>query len=251
MSSNCKKLTLKKYLTRTSPPYSANKCRDQIIIGNDGLKYQSKPDKNGIYKWILIVNKKNDKNKTLKKTKKTKLIKTETIEKYYSYFDVYEPFLIENNISHKSINVFKVIYNQETDTKKIGNKIYQQKYKNIFIANDTGYRGNSVLLEINNDKYIFIGGNIIMEFKLINKETIKKFQSPVNPDGFPSPYLVTENNTYLLFPKVIIPNILLDMSFNPYDQYYDYTNQYPNLKRKIQKQSKSLNIKTIYVYNIY
>ena len=48
----CQKQTLKKYITRKSPPYPANECKEDIKIGNDGLYYKSQPNKNGIYRWV-------------------------------------------------------------------------------------------------------------------------------------------------------------------------------------------------------
>ena len=60
--SGCIKLNKTKYVFRNSPPYSANKCKSKKKKGNDGKLYISEPDKNGIYKWVII-----NKNKTIKK----------------------------------------------------------------------------------------------------------------------------------------------------------------------------------------
>lgn len=43
--------TLKKYQIRKSPPYPANKNCNKIMVGNDGNKYISKPNKNNICSW--------------------------------------------------------------------------------------------------------------------------------------------------------------------------------------------------------
>jgi hypothetical protein len=48
------KKTLKKYLTRDSPPYPANDYCRKKMKGNDGLMYVSTPDKNGVCKWIKV-----------------------------------------------------------------------------------------------------------------------------------------------------------------------------------------------------
>jgi hypothetical protein len=48
----CVKSSDKKYASRPSPPYPANECRDQVILGNDGKMYISKPTATGIYKWV-------------------------------------------------------------------------------------------------------------------------------------------------------------------------------------------------------
>ena len=51
-ASMCVKQFDKKYTTRKSPPYPANACKGAVMEGNDGRMYVSKPDKNGVYKWI-------------------------------------------------------------------------------------------------------------------------------------------------------------------------------------------------------
>ena len=52
--SDCIKLNSKKYTERPSPPYSANECRDKILLGNDGYQYISKPSSNGVYRWAKV-----------------------------------------------------------------------------------------------------------------------------------------------------------------------------------------------------
>ena len=46
--------TLKKYLTRESPPYPANDYCGKKMKGNDELMYVSTSDKNGVCKWIKV-----------------------------------------------------------------------------------------------------------------------------------------------------------------------------------------------------
>jgi len=43
--------TLKKYTSRKSPPYPANENCNNIMVGNDGKKYISTPNKNNICSW--------------------------------------------------------------------------------------------------------------------------------------------------------------------------------------------------------
>jgi len=49
-----KKLTLKKYRNRKSPPYPANDYCNKRKKGNDGLMYISKPNKNNVCSWKKI-----------------------------------------------------------------------------------------------------------------------------------------------------------------------------------------------------
>jgi hypothetical protein len=43
-----------KYKMRDSPPYPANENCNKIMVGNDGEKYKSVPNKNGICTWRKI-----------------------------------------------------------------------------------------------------------------------------------------------------------------------------------------------------
>lgn len=49
----CTKSQLKKYMSRKSPPFPANQCCGQVLVGNDGREYISKADKNGVCRWSL------------------------------------------------------------------------------------------------------------------------------------------------------------------------------------------------------
>lgn len=59
----CVKQTRKKYTTRKSPPYPANKCKTKKRKGNDGKFYISKA-KGGTYKWVPFAGHKKSKKKT-------------------------------------------------------------------------------------------------------------------------------------------------------------------------------------------
>ena len=48
----CVMQTTKKYLSRSSPPYPANKCCGKTMTGNDGAKYIAMPSVSGICSWI-------------------------------------------------------------------------------------------------------------------------------------------------------------------------------------------------------
>ena len=48
------KLSVKKYRERPSPPYPANDYCGKRKKGNDGLYYISKPNKNGVCRWVKV-----------------------------------------------------------------------------------------------------------------------------------------------------------------------------------------------------
>ena len=49
------KQVTKKFSTRPSPPYHANSYKNRKKKGNDGNWYMSVPNKNKVYRWIVIV----------------------------------------------------------------------------------------------------------------------------------------------------------------------------------------------------
>ena len=53
--SGCQPQFTKKYLSRSSPNFPANKCRGQTLVGNDGVNmYISKKASNGVYRWVKL-----------------------------------------------------------------------------------------------------------------------------------------------------------------------------------------------------
>eukprot|EP00959_Pyramimonas_sp_CCMP1952_P077717 1624504-Pyramimonas_sp.AAC.1 len=49
---SCTALKTKAYTQRPSPPYKAGDCPNQTRKGNDGLMYESRPARNGAYRWF-------------------------------------------------------------------------------------------------------------------------------------------------------------------------------------------------------
>lgn len=84
----------------------------------------------------------------------------------------------------------------------------------------TPFDGNSVLVKLHNNTYLFIGLEIY-EFSIGNDEIIK-YISPVGNNDVPYPYAIGKNKTYLLIECVCIDNKYLSLTNqkDPYDRYY-------------------------------
>lgn len=86
------------------------------------------------------------------------------------------------------------------------------------------FDGNSILLQMANNEYIYIGSEIAA-FDALNK--IKEYVSPVGNNDVPYPYAIDEqNNIYLLTENAIIKNNnetadKLKKYDDPYQYYYD------------------------------
>jgi len=93
----CVKDNTKKYKTRPSPPFPANKCKGKTKKGNNGKMFKSKPDANGVHKWVAVVSAGATKTKATKQAKKTttkkrkskKTKKTEPVSEKKSFFGLF------------------------------------------------------------------------------------------------------------------------------------------------------------------
>lgn len=238
MKTPCKKDTTKKYATRKGPPYHAKKCIGLVKVGNDGLKYTTSIDANGVYKWIKIKNgtKKANKNKTVKE----KGVKTYDIHDNYSV-----PFTANVSPTTKTI---KVVEN------KTNKKIVDTKYTTLFLGdnllNDSKYEkkgkksiGNTILVEVSKHKYIYIGNEI---YSFETTEDIKSYYSPIGNNDVPYPYAIGDKLTYFMLDKKTVPSELIDRKKDGYGQFYEYIITDKEITKKIQKEQKPFKTKLIH-----
>ena len=185
-----------------------------------------------------------------------------TVKTYYTYDNGLRAFKVV--IDNKKVYVYKYKkYDENTDTTLYSEKSikYEKKnffkYKNIFIGkspkNKTtiasgGYgakfTGNSILLQITKNKYIFIGHII---FSFTSKSEIKKFVSPLGNNDVPYPFAIDiDGRYYLMIEDVIIDKITNIKKYDndPYEFYYNN-----RTLTNIQNPGKSniLNIKEFYI----
>jgi hypothetical protein len=137
------------------------------------------------------------------------------------------------------------IYTNEFNENKdriLGKLILKQKYKKIFLGHQihkepNKYKilhtlGNTILLHISSNKYLFMGGIAgIYTFETADNDIIKDFSSPIGNSDVPYPFAIGEKYTYLLIKNLFIPNDNLDMTKDPYAQYYNFDKQHGYLKK--------------------
>ena len=259
---SCIEVKTKKYQSRSSPPYHAKDCKGEIKNGNDGKKWKSIPNKQMIYKWVLM-----DSSKTLKTGNKI-VGKT-----YYIHDNGGQPFKVICNESKKTVYVYKDIRDWSGKMEDIpeepiyGDLIFEFKYKKIFTGDPipsifteskSGYLfepGNSILVCISVGKYIYIGSEIYSfeTGKGIDDEIIK-YYSPIGNNDVPYPFAVSRNKTYLMIEDVILDNQELeDVSKDckkedykkeyfddPYFLYYNFCDKKNNLKTTSHKLKKKI-----------
>jgi len=144
--------------------------------------------------------------KTVKKKTMKKMLKN--AKKYMIHDNGGRPFIV----LHKKKNV--------TIIKKSTNTIVM-KYKNVKRVlpgeeHNKKYIGNSVLVDLGDNKYVWIGQNIY-EFTTPDLKKIKRFYSQVGNNNVPYPVAVSKNNVFFMLDHVYVPKF----DFINYNDWYD------------------------------
>jgi len=240
---SCKKQDTKKYLSRKSPPYSAMDCKNKTMDGKDG-KYVSSPDKNNIYRWVKIGV--TQKNLKMPKPK--------------------HKYVIEDNGSHpyhvydygSRADVYALQYDRDSDEEVVVKKILSIPYKKLFPGDNTlrlpdysSKKGNTVLIQQTNGKYIYIGDGI-REFSGVDGDVIEKYYSPIGNNSVPYPYAVGKKYTYFLVDKTeYVENSSFDVKKDGYTQFYGFTEKKSDTPPPLMKR-KTLRERTLFKrYSIY
>ena len=202
---SCEEVKTAKYQTRKSPSFHAGECKDMTKKGKDG-DYISKPDVRGVYKWVKVAAGTGTgtgagagagagTGKGTGTRKKSKSVKTYTILDNGN-----RPFQV--NVNGKTVEIYKG-ENYTTLVKKL---TVQDVYPGellcdpaIMIGRETGCdkedRGNTVLLHVSGNKYIYVGSTI---YEFTMEDDVEAYYSLVGPNQTPCPVLLGSKNIYLL-----------------------------------------------------
>lgn len=185
-------------------------------------------------------------------------------KKYLTHDNGGRPFLVYVNNTIKKVYVYKFpqdkYYLGENKLNPIYSfikKIAEYNVFDIFIGKSpfnpmtefSGghgkvFDGNSILLRINKDKYVYIGERIY-EFK--TNDNIIKYYSPVGNNDVPYPFAIGEKYAYFMLDQVYVPKNIYDKcvpknSTDAYSYYYDFEDKC-NMKYY---QKKMSNLKIIH-----
>ena len=247
----------KKKSNRKGPVDSATLFKvDTIKKGKDNKLWIIKETMNGIKRWFPYKNSSkhiaSDKSfETVKKTKKQKTIKwnmlikkrqkelsglkttksytpknklSSTVREYYIHDNGGKPFKV--SVNKKEIDVY--IYKSDDP------EIYKKRIIQIknfigfwygFDASPRPQHGNSILVQINANKYVYIGSEIY-EFK--TKDKILDYISPIGNSDVPYPVAYGTENVYFLLDRQFIKNdeletpITVANSSEIYGEYYGH-----------------------------
>jgi hypothetical protein len=148
------------------------------------------------------------------------------------------PFIVTVNKSENTVQILKQQSRSDTEddselTLDDYTKLKKISYEGIYIGKDPknftdemgetwekSYEGNSILLKISVNKFVYIGSEIY-SFELDDGDKDIKYYSPMGHSGVPYPVLIGKKNTYFMLDKQAVPNEFLDLTKEAYGQYYD------------------------------
>jgi predicted secreted acid phosphatase len=146
-------------------------------------------------------------------------------------------------------DIYRLNYEEKTDNYLIGKKIKSVNYKKLFVGDNLlkfkNYakkgqeKGNTILLQITDNKFIYIGEMI--KIITLKNDMINSYISPVGNSDVPYPYIIGKNYTYLILENKIIPNNILDLKKCIYSQYY----KNPSIMEMSKKMTFSILVKRV------
>lgn len=151
------------------------------------------------------------------------------------------PNYYNNKLNNKLINhperYYTIFVDKYTPTKIFIGKSYKSPMTEFSMAYGPEYDGNTILLQIEPKKYIWIGGDYGGIYEIETYGEIVEYYSPVGNAHSPYPYAIDEyGNNYILRHKVVITGI--PPGIDPYDIYYDELNKIKPGTRFPAKRSK-------------
>jgi hypothetical protein len=225
----CIEIQSNKYQTRKSPPFHAKDCKDLIKKGKDG-DYVSRSDIKGIYKWSKIAGKPVARNTRKKVNGKA----------YQIHDNGNKPFQVV--VSGKTVEIYKGkrVAGDDYDENRNYNQLIQKLgVKDIYLGEslcgvsrisdfncgpDT--IGNSVLLHVDENNFMFIGKEIY-EFTI--EDEIEAYYSTIGLDDIPSPILLGTTYVYFMSDHTYVSRDLFKAPMNK-KEWADASAYYYGLK---------------------
>jgi len=200
----CEEIKSEKYQLRKSPPFHASDCKGETKKGKDG-DYISKADTKGIYKWIKAAGTTN-KTRKIKKGTKNYLIHDNgnrpfKVDVYGKTVEIYKGEYGRNN--NGSIDYDTMNYN-ELVKKLIVKEVHIGQSPCIPAADACGAfgKGNSILLHILGNKYIYIGHEI---YEFTMDDSFEAYYSMIGNNDVPYPVLLGSKYVYFMLDHSYLP----------------------------------------------
>ena len=207
----CTEVKSSKYQTRKSPPFHASDCKGTRKKGKDG-DYISKVDKKGVYKWIKISG---------KISGKAEMQKGKSYDTLDNGLRPYRVIVDGTNVSiYKGTR--KEDYSYDYDK-----LIRSVKVKKVYLGGSKSGLGNSILLHLSGNKYMYIGHEIY-EFQM--EDSVESYFSLIGNSDVPYPVLLGSEYAYFMLDRCYVARTEFSPSMtkadweDAYQRFYGYTN---------------------------
>ena len=152
------------------------------------------------------------------------------------------PFTVAVDKTAKTAVVTSWGYDFDTEKRIKGPVVLTTGYEEIWIGRhsrryepedyyerEPGQLGNTILLRVKGNTYIWIGWKIL-QFTLPANEIVVAYDSPIGNNDVPYPAVFTNRRVLLMIEEVSVPNDALNLKGDPYAQYYGHGS--PSLKKR-------------------
>jgi len=203
---SCKEVFSRKYQTRKSPAFHAGDCKGMKKEGKDGT-YVSQANKRGIYTWVKV-------GKTLKRKGK--------------FYDIEDngnvPFRVY--VDGSNVNIYKATYIGHQDPPAYDKLVRTVKTKKVHLGGKKSQLGNSIVLHLSGNKYMYIGHEIY-EFQM--EDEVDSYFSLIGNSDVPYPVLLGTKYVYFMLDRCYVPRSEFDPKMtkadweDAYQRYYGFT----------------------------
>ena len=217
----CIEVKSRKYQTRKSPAFHAQDCKGMTKKGKDG-SYVSKPDARGVYKWIKAGSGSGLGRKVTRKVN----AKVKGSKSYMIHDNGNTPWKVE--VDGLSVSIYKGEKNDNGEYNNYDKLVKKINVKEVYPGEEEGFdKGNTVLLHIGGQKYIYVGGEIY-EFTMDSDGDVISYYSKIGSNDVPYPVLVGSKNVYFLLERSYVSRDLFPATMteaewaDAYWYYYGY-----------------------------
>lgn len=245
----CKNDSKRSYTGKEPSPKGLGYCAHASKDGNkrkgkDGKNWVVKKIKNGSKRWVKVAEPKKP-----------------TGKKYYVHDNGGRPFevivnknkayIYKRELDPDYIDEYKSTYTKlikAYTVKKVypGKSDGKSKATNHGSKNNRYFLGNSVLLQLSANKYVYIGDKIY-EFDM--KDKLLQFHSPVGPNDVPYPLIVGDKYVYFLLDQRYVDKNMFPKNQKWVEAYTPYFGEFTpkgGWKSKIKDKSKKMRVKIIH-----
>lgn len=249
----CKNDIKKTYKGNESSPKGLGYCAHMEDLGTkkrglDGNIWIIKSTKSGSKRWVKLNKEKQGNGKKEKKEEEKNNIFIIKLKREKKNTTKYKTYYTHNNGGrpYKVVIEGKIVYIYKSENNNYNTLVKIYLTEKIFIGKSTGlnswtdqknyifdhtiyesklFDGNSVLLKLVDDKYVFIGHEIY-EFKLKNDDIVQEYYSAVGNNDVPYPVILGQKNIYYMLDKKYVerkyfPENMQSIDWeSSYDKFY-------------------------------